>query len=140
VGMSWRTSRFASFRVRLRSDGGTRDARRSGRLANLGPRLGIAYDARIFAYGAVGVGVAEEQNVSDEHPVNPTRRVSVGARVPPDVAQAVRELADAGNRTVSREIARAIEEHLEAPSPPPVTPERGATTSSSRSGELPDAA
>ena len=58
--------------------------------------------------------------------MNPNRRVSLGARVPPDVAQAVRELANAGDRTVSSEIARAIEEHCRrAPPSRLATPERG---------------
>jgi hypothetical protein len=64
--------------------------------------------------GAAARSVAEQTSVSDERFVNPNRRVSVGARVPPDVAQAVRQLAARGNRSTSREIARAIEEHVTA--------------------------
>jgi hypothetical protein len=38
--------------------------------------------------------------------------VTVAARVPPDLAEAVARLADAGDRSISREIGRAIQEHV----------------------------
>jgi predicted transcriptional regulator len=39
-------------------------------------------------------------------------KVCVGTRVDPELAQAVRRLADQGNRTVSREVAEAIRRHV----------------------------
>jgi hypothetical protein len=39
-------------------------------------------------------------------------KVCVGTRVEPDLAQAVRRLADAGNRSLSREVAGAIRRHV----------------------------
>jgi hypothetical protein len=45
--------------------------------------------------------------------VNRETKVVVGARVPPDLAAAVVRLADAGNRTLSREVAAAIAEHVQ---------------------------
>jgi hypothetical protein len=39
-------------------------------------------------------------------------RVTVSSRVPPDLAREVARLADLGNRTVSREVAQAIREHV----------------------------
>jgi hypothetical protein len=56
--------------------------------------------------------------VSNDSDVNTERKVTVAARVPPDLADAVRTLADAGDRTVSREVARAIREHVDKASPP----------------------
>jgi hypothetical protein len=50
------------------------------------------------------------------------RLVQVGSRVEPELAAAVAELADAGDRSVSRQIRRAIREHVqrsEAPGVPP---------------------
>jgi hypothetical protein len=50
------------------------------------------------------------------------RLVQVGSRLEPELAAAVAELADAGDRSVSREIRRAIREHVqrsEAPGAPP---------------------
>jgi hypothetical protein len=44
----------------------------------------------------------------------PERQVTLAARVPPDLAQAVRALAAEGDRTVSREIGRAIREHVQS--------------------------
>jgi predicted transcriptional regulator len=44
---------------------------------------------------------------------NRERKVTVAARVPPELARAVAELADVGNRTLSREVASAIAEHVE---------------------------
>jgi hypothetical protein len=38
--------------------------------------------------------------------------VTVAARVPPALAREVARLANAGDRTVSREVARAIREHV----------------------------
>jgi hypothetical protein len=57
--------------------------------------------------------------VNDVHEVNP-RKVTVAARVPPDLADAVRTLADAGDRTVSREVFRAIREHVDKACPPSI--------------------
>jgi hypothetical protein len=56
--------------------------------------------------------------VSDASEVNPERKVTVAARVPPELAEAVRTLADAGDRTVSREVFRAIREHVDKAGPP----------------------
>jgi hypothetical protein len=61
--------------------------------------------------------------------VNP-RLVYVGAKVPAEDAEAIAQLADEGDRTVRREIRRAIREHLErseaaggtSSSPPSVSP------------------
>jgi hypothetical protein len=39
--------------------------------------------------------------------------VPISAKVAPELAEAVRDLADAGDRSVSREIARAVREHVE---------------------------
>lgn len=39
--------------------------------------------------------------------------VTVGARVEPELAAAIRKLADEGHRNVSREIRRALIAHLE---------------------------
>jgi hypothetical protein len=44
--------------------------------------------------------------------VNPERKVTVAARVAPALADAVRTLADAGDRSTSHEIAAAIAEHI----------------------------
>jgi predicted transcriptional regulator len=44
---------------------------------------------------------------------NRERKVTVAARVPPELARAVAELANLGNRTLSREVASAIAEHVE---------------------------
>jgi hypothetical protein len=58
-------------------------------------------------------------------------KVVIGSRVSVELAQEVARLADAGDRTVSREVAAAIRNHVESersagafspPSPPP-TPE-----------------
>ena len=51
--------------------------------------------------------------MSDVSDANSERKVTVAAQVAPDLADAVRTLADDGNRTVSREVARAIAEHVE---------------------------
>src|SRR5215218_1577065 len=51
--------------------------------------------------------------MGDVSAVNPEHRVTIAARVPPDLAEAVAELADAGDRTVSREVFRAIKSHVE---------------------------
>jgi hypothetical protein len=50
--------------------------------------------------------------VSEVSKANPARKVTVAARVPPELAQALAVLADAGNRTVSREVSSAIREHV----------------------------
>ncbi len=39
--------------------------------------------------------------------------MTIAARVPPELAEAVAALADAGDRTVSREVFRAIRTHVE---------------------------
>jgi hypothetical protein len=51
--------------------------------------------------------------VSNADAVNRERRVTIAARVPPDLAEAMAALADAGDRTVSREVFRAIRAHVE---------------------------
>jgi hypothetical protein len=50
------------------------------------------------------IRVAEEQSVNGE---NREYLVHVGAKVEPDLADAVRRLADDGNRSLSREIRAA---------------------------------
>src|SRR5512133_2027095 len=45
---------------------------------------------------------------------NRERLVTIGARVPAALAEAVAELADAGDRSLSREIRRAVQEHVQA--------------------------
>lgn len=83
-----------------------------------------------------GVGLGRERYVcpcryaNGVSEVNMVRKVTVAARVSPALAEAVQALADAGNRTVSREVAAAISEHIQrsgAPQPvPDVSPdERG---------------
>jgi hypothetical protein len=65
--------------------------------------------------------------------VNRETKVTVASRVPPDLAEAVAQLADAGDRTISREIGRALKEHVarsaqvsaaqgDGPSSPPANP------------------
>jgi hypothetical protein len=56
--------------------------------------------------------VAEELDVSKE------RKVNIAARVPPELAAAVADLAERGNRTVSREVAQAVAEHVKESSAP----------------------
>jgi predicted transcriptional regulator len=51
--------------------------------------------------------------VNNVSTVNAERRVTIAARVPPDLAEAMAALADAGDRTVSREVFRAIRAHVE---------------------------
>jgi hypothetical protein len=46
------------------------------------------------------------------HSDNREHLVHVGAKVQPDLADAVRQLADDGNRSLSREIRAAITEHV----------------------------
>jgi predicted transcriptional regulator len=55
--------------------------------------------------------------------VNKTYKVTVAGRVDPELAQAVRRLADLGNRSVSREVDAALRRHvmLEQFSSQPVT-------------------
>ena len=48
-------------------------------------------------------------NANVENP----RLVQVGARVEPELAAAVAQLADAGDRSVSREIRRALRHHVQ---------------------------
>src|SRR5437660_10081482 len=52
--------------------------------------------------------------VSNASEVNRERKVTVAARVPPDLAAAVARLADAADRTVARESGRAIREHVQS--------------------------
>jgi hypothetical protein len=70
--------------------------------------------------------------------------VHIGARVEPDLAEAVARLADAGDRSVSREIRRAIREHVAQQVPgthPPLGPEtpveRSETSDSRRQSSSP---
>jgi hypothetical protein len=72
--------------------------------------------------------LAEERSVHTDNPGNP-RLVPVAAKVPVALADAITQLADAGDRTVSREIRRAIAAHVRqseeegrGPVPPPSTP------------------
>jgi predicted transcriptional regulator len=51
--------------------------------------------------------------VSNVSEVNEARKVTIAARVPPALAEAVAALADAGNRTLSREVLWAIKSHVE---------------------------
>jgi hypothetical protein len=51
--------------------------------------------------------------VSNVSEANQARKVTIAARVPPALAEAVAALADAGDRTRSREVLRAIESHVE---------------------------
>jgi hypothetical protein len=53
--------------------------------------------------------------------VNREHLVHVGAKVEPDLADAVRQLADDGNRSLSREIRAAISEHVKESSPAAAT-------------------
>jgi hypothetical protein len=43
---------------------------------------------------------------------NANKSISLGARVEPELAEAVRSLDSAGDRTVSREVRRALLEHV----------------------------
>jgi hypothetical protein len=43
---------------------------------------------------------------------HPEYLVPVAAKVPSKLAQAVRDLVDAGDRSVSREVRRALETHV----------------------------
>jgi hypothetical protein len=51
--------------------------------------------------------------VSTVNAANRERRVTIAARVPPALAEAVAVLAEAGDRTVSREVFRAIRAHVQ---------------------------
>jgi hypothetical protein len=59
--------------------------------------------------------VAEQRGVNQVHPAH---LVHVGAKVEPALAEAVRQLADNGDRSLSREIRRAIAEHVERATDP----------------------
>jgi hypothetical protein len=63
--------------------------------------------------------------VSNESDVNLERKATIAARVPLELKEAMVALADAGNRSTSREIAAAIAEHVSKESAP-----AAATTSS----------
>jgi hypothetical protein len=55
--------------------------------------------------------IAELQSVKNR--ASQDYLVQIGAKVPYEVADAIRNLADAGDRSISREIRRAVEAHLE---------------------------
>lgn len=63
--------------------------------------------------------------------VNAKPRVTIGARIQPALAEAVARLAEDGDRSVSREIERAVRAHVArsdaggsvASSPPPAVPD-----------------
>jgi hypothetical protein len=74
--------------------------------------------------------------------VNPERKVTVASRIPSDLADAVAQLADAGDRTMSREIFRAIRDHVDrsggfSSSHPPNPAERGETSGGVRQSNSP---
>jgi hypothetical protein len=50
--------------------------------------------------------------MSEVHAANQEHLVPISAKVPSELADAVSRLADAGDRSVSREVARAIREHV----------------------------
>jgi hypothetical protein len=52
--------------------------------------------------------------VNEVSSVNLDKKVTIAARVPPDLADAVAALADAGDRTVSREVFGAIRAHVQS--------------------------
>jgi hypothetical protein len=63
--------------------------------------------------GGVSLGaLAEYQGVNNVSAANPERKVTVAARVPPELAQQVAALAEAGDRTLSREVFRALRAHV----------------------------
>jgi hypothetical protein len=70
---------------------------------------------------------------NNTHDAN-TRKVTIAGRVEPGVAEAVRALADRGDRTVSREVATAIREHVARAEQ--VYPESGGFSSSSHRPSL----
>ena len=80
--------------------------------------------------------------VSNANEVNLARKVTVAARVPPELAEAVRTLADAGDRTVSREVFRALREHVDKADSPsvPVAKAPAAPSSLSAAGAPREAA
>jgi hypothetical protein len=51
--------------------------------------------------------------VSNVNAANSEHRVTIAARVPPALAEAVAVLAERGDRTVSREVFRAIRAHVQ---------------------------
>ena len=67
--------------------------------------------------------------------------MTLASRVPPDLADAVRTLADAGDRTVSREVFRAIREHVDKAVPPslPVAKAPAAPSDPHAAGAPPEA-
>jgi Ribbon-helix-helix protein, copG family len=66
--------------------------------------------------------------VDDVHDAGEAVRVTVSARVPPALAREIARLADAGDRSRSREVARAIRTYVEhersggVPPPSPGSP------------------
>jgi predicted transcriptional regulator len=68
---------------------------------------------QIMPIDAVELQPPKNRMVTNANAVNRERRVTIAARVPPDLAEAVAALADAGDRTVSREVFRAIRMHVE---------------------------
>jgi predicted transcriptional regulator len=57
--------------------------------------------------------LAEVRNVGNANAANRERRVTIAARVPPALAEAMQRLAESGNRTVSREVFDAIRQHVD---------------------------
>jgi hypothetical protein len=56
--------------------------------------------------------------MSNAHKENRRHKTTIAARIPRELKEAVVALADAGNRSTSREIAAAIKEHVDKASPP----------------------
>ncbi len=56
--------------------------------------------------------------MNSAHKENRRRKTTIAARIPRELKEAVVALADAGNRSTSREIAAAIREHVDKASPP----------------------
>ena len=82
---------------------------------------GITYDANDSTRARGRHGLADPPSVNQEHVEN-AGLVCVGARVEPELALALRQLAEAGDRPLSREIRRALIEHVAkedfSPTPP----------------------
>jgi predicted transcriptional regulator len=68
---------------------------------------------QIMPIDPVKLQETEKRSVGNANAVNRERRVTIAARVPPELAEAVAALADAGDRTVSREVFRAIRTHVQ---------------------------
>ena len=76
--------------------------------------------------------VAEEQSVGIVSNVNTPRKVPIASRVPVELAEEVARMAEAGNRTVSREVWGALAKHV-AESPRSSRGERGRNRGASSS-------